>query len=636
METAALALPPVPDWTREDYASFAPFEWLYQYREDRFVLAQLTTQIRAKAGAVGCKNFVTLWKAYLESRRADLAGQVANATDFPDQPVELACGEYVCGAEGITRIDRYGFEVSVCPHPLLPVRRIVNIDTGEVKTELAYRRDDSGWRTLVVDKAVLSSAQQIVQLSRNGLEVNSENARELVRYLSYVESLNYDLLPQALSVGRLGWMDGHGFSPYVEHLLFDGDQQYRSLFSSVQPHGEYAAWLNAAREARAGNVVTHLFLAASFASVLIHPLGALPFLVHLWGGTEAGKTVALMLAASVWADPAMGRYAHTYDGTVVGQEMLAGFCNSLPLCLDELQSIKSQKDFDGMIYRLCEGEGRVRGKREGGLQRTQTWQNCTLSTGEMPLSNSNSGGGALNRILEIDCKDTDLVADDHALVETLRLHYGHAGRRFVQALTPDLLETARATQSAYYQQLLLTGATEKQAMAASLILTADMLAELTLFQDDLVLTAEDIAPYLVSGDLVNVNARAYDWLMGFVASNPARFEPDSYGGYSGECWGMSDERFFYLNKSVFDLHMRDAGFHPQAFLSWAKGQGLIETGTEPGRYAKKKYVKGLPTAPWFIWLRKPPDGATLLGEGEAKALFPPEQQRLPTGARHDH
>ena len=77
-----------------------------------------------------------------------------------------------------------------------------------------------------------------------------------------------------------------------------------------------------------------------------------------------------MLAASVWANPAIGEYIHTFDSTDVGQEVSAGFVNSMPLILDELQIQKDRKDFDKIVYRLCEGVGRVRGARTGGLQKT--------------------------------------------------------------------------------------------------------------------------------------------------------------------------------------------------------------------------------------------------------------------------
>ena len=153
-------------------------------------------------------------------------------------------------------------------------------------------------------------------------------------------------------------------------------------------------------------------LAGSFSSALVEPLGTLPFFIHIWGTTEKGKTVALMLAASVWANPKMGEYIHSFNSTAVAQEMAAGFVNSLPLILDELQMIKERKEFDQLIYQLTEGVGRVRGKRKtGGLQKVHTWQNSILTSGESPITNASSGGGAVNRIIELEC-DNDMLFEN--------------------------------------------------------------------------------------------------------------------------------------------------------------------------------------------------------------------------------
>ena len=61
--------------------------------------------------------------------------------------------------------------------------------------------------------------------------------------------------------------------------------------------------MDAMRKLRAEHGYGRLFLAASFASVVLEPCGLLPFFLHAWGGTETGKTVGLMIAASVWACP---------------------------------------------------------------------------------------------------------------------------------------------------------------------------------------------------------------------------------------------------------------------------------------------------------------------------------------------
>lgn len=56
-------------------------------------------------------------------------------------------------------------------------------------------------------------------------------------------------------------------------------------------------------------------MAASFASVLLEPLGCLSFVFHLWGGSGTGKTVGMMVAASVWGNPAEGALTRTLNST---------------------------------------------------------------------------------------------------------------------------------------------------------------------------------------------------------------------------------------------------------------------------------------------------------------------------------
>ena len=152
-------------------------------------------------------------------------------------------------------------------------------------------------------------------------------------------------------------------------------------------------------------------LAASFASALIKKIGGLCFFVHLWGvESGTGKTVALMLAASVWGNPAIGQYVQTFNATQVGHEKTAAFLNNIPMCIDELQLSKDshgRSKFD--VYQLSQGVGRTRGTKSGGIDKTPVWDLCILTTGESPLTSDNSGAGAVNRVIDIECKAKDAV-----------------------------------------------------------------------------------------------------------------------------------------------------------------------------------------------------------------------------------
>lgn len=588
-----------PMFTLAEYAdSPAPYEYLWSLNGQDFLQVREKGRLAEHARSMGCKNFLSIWKAYVTTKES-LKGRSlsVNVTEFSGQEKELQCGEYLCTDQGIKIFSAMGQSITVCPHPIMPTRRLINIDTGEVRVELAYRRG-AVWRKAIFEKTQLASAQKIVSLSAYGIGVDSENARDLVRYLSYMENMNYDMLPEEQSVGRLGWVTDEIFSPYVEGVTYDGGEQYRHTFEAVKTCGSMDKWLELARAVRSGkSVVARAMLAASFASILVKPLSALPFMVHAWGGTGAGKTVGLMLAASVWANPSLGAYVRSFNGTAVANELQAAFCGSLPLLLDELQCIKSQKDFDDIIYMLCEGVNRARGAKSGGLQRVSTWKNVIITTGEQPITRQTSGGGAVNRVIEMDCKDEKLFEDPRAAVAIMAKNYGHAGPLVAEMLTdpvtgPESIKMLQVVQQAFYDQL--SGkVTDKHALAASILLTGDVMAEQFVFgPDGLSLTVDDILPYLVTQDSADANLRAWDYILDTVAANPSRFTRKNDGTWQGECWGQVKDGKVYIIKSTFDRLMSDAGFSGSAFLSWAKRCGRIKTG-EGRNMAVKKRLPGI-------------------------------------------
>ena len=585
----------IPDYTADDYYnSSAPYEWLYKFKSDKFLLKQMTQKMKDKAGAVGVKCFIALFNAYCESQAQKAGVMLANSTQFDGQEMELFSGEYICDENGVFITDKYGYEQTICRHPIMPVQRLCNIDSGEERLKLAYKKGRV-WRSIIVEKSVIASSSSILQLAANGIMVNSENAKSLSTYLLEIEQLNYEIIPEQKSVGRLGWLGVHGFSPFVDDLVFDGEANFRNIFNAVKMEGSRNAWLYAMQDLRKEKSPGRLFLAASFASAILEPCGLLPFFLHAWGGTETGKTVGLMIAASVWASPRLGDYILTFNSTLVGQEMTASFLNSLPMCIDELQIQSSAgiKDFDKIIYQLTEGVGRTRGAKYGGLQRTNKWKNCIITNGEHPISNANSGGGAVNRVIEFECAEK-VYSDLVGICSVIQSNYGFAGREFVEYLQTDgAVERVNALQKEYYRELLKSDSTDKQAASASAILAADHIATELIFKDGNNLTVEDLEKIMAKKKEVNVNNRALEFVYELVERNPNKFKPNEYGDYQGEVWGKIDDDFIFIIKSVFDREMVNAGFNSTAFLAWAKRNDIIIT--DNGKRTKKARITGSST-----------------------------------------
>lgn len=585
----------IPDYTAEQfYDTTEPYEFLYRYRDNKFLLKQMVQKMKAKAGAVGVKCFIALWDAYQEMMAQKNGVMLANSTQFDGQEMELFSGEYICEENGVFVTDKYGYEQTICRHPIMPVQRLCNIDSGEERLKIAYKKGRV-WRSIIVEKSVIASSSSILQLAANGIMVNSENAKSLSTYLLEIEQLNYEIIPEQKSVGRLGWLGEHGFSPFVDDLVFDGETNFRNIFNAVKMEGSRNAWLYAMQDLRKEKSPGRLFLAASFASAILEPCGLLPFFLHAWGGTETGKTVGLMIAASVWACPKMGEYITTFNSTLVGQEMTASFLNSLPMCIDELQIQSSAgiKDFDKIIYQLTEGVGRTRGAKYGGLQRTNKWKNCIITNGEHPISNANSGGGAVNRVIEFECAEK-VYSDLVGICSVIQSNYGFAGREFVEYLQTDgAVERVNALQKEYYRELLKSDSTDKQAASASAILAADHIATELIFKDGNNLTVADLEKIMTKKKEVNVNNRALEFVYELVERNPNKFKPNEYGDYQGEVWGKIDDDFIYIIKSVFDREMGNGGYNSTAFLAWAKRNDIIIT--DNGKRTKKARITGSST-----------------------------------------
>ena len=585
------------EWSfeKDDFLTTTPYEALYAYHKEPFTHAAKMEELAAYSVSKGFKGFKTMYKKYVESLKAQSGTiYIDNVTNFTNQPLELNAGDWEADDSGIFKKNGYNDEVA-CPHPIMPVERLVNIDTGEEKLQLAFRKGTI-WRKIIVSKTVLASSNKVTELAGSGIAVTSQNARAFIQYISDMENMNYYLIPEKKSIGRFGYIPDEGFSPFVDGLIFDGDVNFKAMFQTVRSRGSETKWLETAAEVREMSTTVKIILAASFASVLLEPLNCLPFFVHLWGvDSGTGKTVALMVAASVWGDPAVGAYVKTFDGTVVGMEKTAAFLNNLPFCLDELQLAKDSKGrttFD--VYKLAQGVGRTRGNRSGGVDLTPTWRNCILTTGESPLTGTASGAGAVNRVIDIECKSAQAVIKDGMRISgAVKRNYGFAGRKFVERLyQPGVIDQVSERYRELFRILSDRDTTEKQAMAAAAIILADELACQWIFSGQQPLTIEQVSEFLASKAAVSAGDRGYKYLCDWVTQNSNKLCGRSENP-NIEVLGALEDGRAYIIRSVFERILQDAGYSPAAVISYLKQSNLIETRGRAN--TKGKRINGIPT-----------------------------------------
>ena len=583
--------------------------------------AQFIEAVRRKCSEVGrLREFNNLLKAWiLKSTQLTKQGG-SNKTAFTDAKVQLNCGKWVANDLGVvlTDVTAQGVPITsvACPHPILPVERYINIDTDTEKVKLAFFKDGR-WREVTVDNGTVLNKNSITQLADRGILVTSESAKDLVRYMSDVISLNAQEIPLYRSIGRLGWIEGD-FIPYNDSVKYDGDADFKSIYENVRVCGDFMTWLEHIKELRK-DINIRLALAASFASPLIEVVGALPFILHLWGTTGFGKTVSLMVASSVWGNPEMGCLTRTMNMTANAMARTACFLYNIPFCADELQQIKTNwGTYDSLVMYLTEGIDRGRAKAKGGVEQTKTWRNSFIFTGEEPVTKGVSGGGVKNRVIEIECENK-IIQDGNYTANLVKANYGHAGMLFIAYLS-HLIETDKQSIVEEYKTLFkgileATDTTDKQALSMALMLLADKLACECIFKDD-PLTIAQVKQYLVPESAVRIEDRAYDELIALISRNVNKFNE-----FSADSWGRISDDVATINKQVLEQELSRMGFD---FGSVKKGwdkKGYIIKNTA-GRYVHQTRVNGIKGNYIKIQL---PDGADFeLVEGKN----PFEQQKL--------
>ena len=547
-------------------------------------------------------RFNRCYSSYKKSIQQEIAiDQPTYYTQFDDEP-QLRSGVWRADMDGIWTLGEGG-KIYACSHPIYPSAILQNIETKTCKVRLRFKIRNK-WEEVLIDRKIIASRTSIINLANNGVRVTSENAGALVRYLSDVEALNEFDIPEKRSTSRLGWVSGT-FMPYEEDVIFDNENNVMTLFESIKSVGSRKAWIDCVKEQRANKRTELLiYLASSFASVLVEPLGILPFIVDLWGGTGKGKTVALMIATSIWADPNEGEYITDAKSTQTAMETRLDVLNSLPMMIDDMAQIKNKvDDFAELIYMLCSGIGKGRATKEMGLRNTNSWRNCILTNAEHSLISETMQGGAVNRVIDVECGNTDIFTDAHMVSDIIRKNFGFAGREFVEEIGKINIEEIQAIQKRYYEQLIteskLSGneKEQKQLIPMSVILTADELSERFIFQDGVRLDIKICLGLLKNKNDVSEGIRAYNYLIETVGSNAYRFyekkpedDPDIIDKY--EKWGkyIGDDRVAVISK-FFDKIITDAGSQPKSFLSWADSQGLVEKDSR-GCYKKPISYEG--------------------------------------------
>lgn len=397
--------------------------------------------------------------------------------NMPDGMPDVRCPEgFRVAPDGVFKLvpDREGAVrlVRLSYAPMLPVGRVMDLDTGDRATTLAWRTV-ARWDTATAPRSTVADGRRLIDLADQGAPVTGTMARGLSEFLTAAEACNAATLPARYQTSRMGWAEGGRFIIGHEVLGeaktpidYAGAGGLEELADAYSVSGTWEGWVQAL-ELISERPIAYAAIYAALAAPLLRVVDCPSFFVDWSARSGRGKTTGLMVGASCFGVPSEHGLIRSWAGSIAGIETTAAANTHLPLCLDETNRVPANRraDLASVVYLLANGVGRDLGQANGGKRRRRSWRTVVLSTGEARLTEYTQDEGTRGRVISM----TGYPLGKHGaeLAEELRErmmeHHGHAGRRFVGWL----IEPANQQQAAEtYARVLAYFASEcKSAMS---------------------------------------------------------------------------------------------------------------------------------------------------------------------------
>jgi hypothetical protein len=258
-------------------------------------------------------------------------------------------------------------------------------------------------------------------------------------------------VPRFLGTSRLGWTperDAFIYGGTVCYMASEPTQRYEFIApegtllkraeEALQPKGSREAQYQAFRELWDGSVHFRLVLSLAAASPFLEIINAPSLVFHLAGLSGSGKTTALRLGLSVYANPdsPLTRIDFSKDTQNYADAQL-GILHNFPILLDET-TLHDPRQLAGAAYNIALGrtKGRLTGPEQNYLPAEPLPYTlvCFLS-GEVSIRDTMDQRGAVARFVEIVVEEPILAKKDLAkwwdFAET---HYGWFGQDLITAV----------------------------------------------------------------------------------------------------------------------------------------------------------------------------------------------------------
>lgn len=341
--------------------------------------------------------------------------------------------------------------------PLNVEAETINSEDGTIGRLLSFTHRGRRIEWVMPMEALGGKGDEVLKvLLSRGLVIEHHQRRQIVPYLASHQSPELVIA----TTSKPGWHESGAFvlpSRVIggDNVRFQDSGRAANIFNSK---GTIDGWQTEIAARCVGNPVLILSVCCALAGPLLAKVGVNGGGVHLVGDSSSGKSLAQLLAASVWGNP--GAFAASWDVSKGGIEIEAASRNDTVLILDEIKRA-DPKRVQEMAYAIANGMGKGTMTREREGRAKLTWRVLALSSGERSLSDhaaiggSNAHAGAELRMVDVNAGTrTHRAFDDvhgltgqefHRVVsDAVTQHYGHVGPAFVESLIqhPEDLHSA--------------------------------------------------------------------------------------------------------------------------------------------------------------------------------------------------
>ena len=354
---------------------------------------------------------------------------------------------FVVNAKGCFRVEKSNGADSlrlICKVPVRPVMRVRDRSKdGEPRVSYIFRIfHKDGHDDALIPGSALLGTNLGASLGDMGLVLNAKEREDMGELMVELLKTLCDDLPQTQIPEHLGWNSKKtefalGYRSYDRRgagVAVPVFGELKSYCERTEPAGSLDEWK---RIANVYNRDDMLWAQAVVASAFASPLMALGHLekaalLFVTGGKGVGKTTALMMACSVYGDPAKLMFYGRDNIAAHGRKL--GLLSNIVAAFDEMTGLTTQEASDFTSF-LTQGRGR-------GDSSEAQWSCLPVACANDSIvralmSKKNDNAAQMSRLMEIQAGDFNKtrpakeIKADEAILRGIPENYGHAGHAYV-------------------------------------------------------------------------------------------------------------------------------------------------------------------------------------------------------------